>query len=97
MATLPVTRAPITINDSRPDMPEADNAHTMATIAKAMTYTNSPTVEKVTVYLNARGVYASTPDWLEHVIRVHYVTPGRAPFTIGAIQRTPDSPSEFAS
>lgn len=97
MATIPVTRAPITINDSRPDMPEADHAHTMATIAKAMAYTNSPMVEKVAVFLNARGVYASTPEWLEHVIRVHYVTPGRAPFTIGAIQRTPDSPSEFAS
>lgn len=97
MATIPVTRAPITINDSRPDMPAADHAHTMATIAKAMTFSASATVARIEVYLNARGVYASTPDWLEHVIRVHYVTPGRAPFTIGAIQRTPDSPSEFAS
>lgn len=90
-------RAPIHIHDSRDETDEAAEKHHAATIARAMRFNGSVTVERVDVYLQPRGVYASMPEWLENRIVVRYITPDRQPMVIGAIQRTPESESEFHS
>ena len=89
--------APITIHDSSDSADEAAKPHHMATIERAMRFNQSVTVERVDVYLNTRGVYATQPEWLENAIVIRYRNTERAPMTIGAIQRTPASDSEFHS
>lgn len=78
-------------------MQAEDRAHAFATIEAAMRQSASVTVARVDVFLNPRGVYTSSPEWQEHAIVVQYVNPDRAPFRIGAIQRTPGAESEFHS
>lgn len=78
-------------------MRDEDRAHVHATIEAAMRQTTSVTVARVDVFLNARGVYASSPEWQEHAIVVKYVNEDRPAFRIGAIQRQPGAESEFHS
>ena len=95
------TRANVVIHDNRTDASNEDataQAHTLATIERAFRFNGSVTVERVDVYLNDRGAsYATQPDWLEHAIVVRYISPERAPMTIGAIQRAQGMASEFHS
>lgn len=70
---------------------EASHAHTMKTMARAMSYASSSDVECAEIHLNDRG----PNGWMEHSILVQY-TGGRS-FYLAAIQRSPDSPTEFCS
>lgn len=77
-------RASIIVNDNRKADPDAaGHRHALATIERAMRFNGSVTVEQVDVYLYDRGVYATTPEWLECAIVVRYK--GGRNLTIGAI------------
>ena len=54
----------------------------------AFRYSCSVTVERVDVYINPRGVLVSSPEWLEHLVKITYVNPDRGFMTIGVLQRT---------
>lgn len=54
----------------------------------ALRYSQAVTVERIEVFINGRGVWASSPEWIEHAIVVRYVSEDRAPMRIGVIQRT---------
>lgn len=89
--------APITVHIQADEIAAADLPLYLDTMARALRFTNGDTVASVSVYVNARGVYVSNPDWLEYALVVTYTDPGRAPFRIGAIQRQPGAASEFHS
>lgn len=92
------TRAPVIIADNRAQpLPHdaQDDAHNAATIERAFRFNGSPTVARVEVILNPRGVYVSEPGWLENIIRV--INHDGSVLTIGAIQREPGAKSEFHS
>lgn len=74
------------------DRPAFDKA-----MAVALRHAESDAVASVNVYINARGVYATTPEWLEHAIVIRYVSANRAPMTIGVIQRQPGADVECHS
>lgn len=63
----------------------------------ALRYSQAATVERIEVFINGRGAWASSPDWLEHAIVVRYVTEDRAPMRIGVIQRRPGADIETCS
>lgn len=88
----------ITIHDCRDESNQADqqnHKHAMRTIERALQQIHGDEKAIAEVYLNNRGVYASSPKWLEHVIRIQYGNGGA--LHMGAIQREPGAESEFHS
>lgn len=90
-------QAPISVRIHTDEVTADDMPLYRDTLERALRFTGSVQVERVEVYINPRGVYASTPDWLEYAIRVVYVNRERQPMTIGCIQRQPGAASEFHS
>lgn len=93
------TPAPLVItNNTGETFIQADAVdHFNRTIANALRFTTAATVQRVEVFINPRGVWVSTPEWLEHQIRVVYVNEERSVLSIAAIQRAPGADTEFCS
>ena len=75
-------------NTGETEIRAEDRAAFDKALAVALRYSQAATVERIEVFINGRGVWASEPEWLEHAIVVRYVTEDRAPMRIGVIQRT---------
>lgn len=91
------TRAPIVVNVSADEVTADDMPLYRDTMQRALRFLEGRDVKQVEVYVNARGVYCSQPEWLEYAILVRYHDATRQPFRIGAIQRTIGADSEFHS
>ena len=75
-------------NTGETEIREADRAAFDKALDVALRYSQAVTVERIEVFINGRGVWASSPEWIEHAIVVRYVSEDRAPMRIGVIQRT---------
>lgn len=90
-------QAPISVRIHTDDVTAEDMPLYRDTLERALRFTASVQVERVEVYINPRGIYASEPEWLEYAIRVIYIDSSRSPFHLGCIQRTIGAQSEFHS
>lgn len=93
------TSAPVVIhnNTNEPYIGEYEKAAFDKAVEVGFRYSASAVVERVDVYINPRGVLVSSPEWLEHLVRVKYVNQDRAFFTIGVLQRSVGADIETCS
>lgn len=82
--------APVVIhnNTNEPSIGAAEKAAFDKAVEIAFRYSCSVTVARIDVYINPRGVLVSSPEWLEHLVKITYVNPDRGFMTIGVLQRT---------
>lgn len=82
--------APVVIhnNTNEPRIGAEEKAAFDKAVEIAFRYSASVTVERVDVFINPRGVLVSSPEWLEHLVKITYVNPDRGFMTIGVLQRT---------
>lgn len=75
-------------NTSESYIREEDKAAFDKAIEIAFRHSCAVTVARIDVYINPRGVLVSSPEWLEHLVKITYVNPDRGFMTIGVLQRT---------
>lgn len=86
----PTTYAAVKIhnNTGEPYIREEDKAAFDKAVEIAFRNSTSVTVANIDVYINPRGVLVSSPEWLEHLVKITYVNPDHGFMTIGVLQRT---------